>query len=102
MDAYRRSQAYAASQKRKIIAVIDAAQKRGKYGATCDEVEIATGIAHQSCSAAFNALMNEGVIVATDITRPTRLNRGADVYRIAAIPVDPNMPRQEAMNMGQE
>jgi hypothetical protein len=44
---------------------------RGVIDATCDEVEIALGMRHQTCSARFADLKREGILVFTS-KRPTR------------------------------
>jgi hypothetical protein len=46
---------------------------------TCDEVEVALGMTHQSCSAAINKLMRERRVVAGG-NRKTRSNRNARVW----------------------
>jgi predicted ArsR family transcriptional regulator len=50
--------------------------------ATCDEMEIALGMRHQSCSARFAELKAEGIIEATGERRPTRSGRDARVFRL--------------------
>jgi len=102
MDAYRSSRKTAPNVRRLIFAAINYGVEQGLYGLTCDEAQVHIPMEHQTCSAEWSTMAKEGVIVITGIKRQTRLKRGADVYRVAAIPVDPNMPRQEAMNMGQE
>lgn len=49
-------------------------------GATCDEVEVATGLAHQTASARVNGLMNKGRIADSGKRRPTRSGRNAVVW----------------------
>jgi hypothetical protein len=49
---------------------------------TCDELEIQTGLTHQTCSAAVNWLMNNGKIVPCGY-RVTRSRRSARVWRVA-------------------
>lgn len=51
-------------------------------GATCDEVEVALGLSHQSVSARVNELMEAGLIAAAG-RRPTRSGRNAVVWRVA-------------------
>lgn len=51
-------------------------------GWTCDELEIATGYSHQSCSARVRELVQLGRIVDSGDRRKTRGNRPARVYRI--------------------
>jgi DNA-binding MarR family transcriptional regulator len=48
---------------------------------TCDEVEVALGMTHQSASASVNKLMRMGLIVANG-TRKTRSNRNAKVWEV--------------------
>lgn len=55
--------------------------KNATAGMTCDEVEVALGMTHQTASARVNQLMNSGHIVRLgDITRPTRSGRSAAVW----------------------
>ena len=49
---------------------------------TCDELEQALALTHQTCSAAVNNLMNKGLIVASGY-RPTRSGRSARVWKCA-------------------
>jgi hypothetical protein len=53
--------------------------KRGEYGATCDELEVALGLTHQTCSARVNELMRARAIIGTG-KRPTRSGRKARVW----------------------
>lgn len=55
--------------------------------ATCDELEQRLGLTHQTCSAAVNAVMNSGRIVA-DGSRPTRSGRRARVWRVVEGGID--------------
>ena len=48
---------------------------------TCDELEIALRLTHQTCSAAVNKLMRDGLIVA-GVNRKTRSNRNARVWSV--------------------
>ena len=56
------------------------------YGATCDEVEIESGIRHQTCSARFRELAQRGQIIpkldasGNPVTRKTRSGRAAQVW----------------------
>ena len=61
-----------------VLAVI---RQNGETGATCDEVELATGLRHQTASARVNELMNRGQIVDTEQRRRTRSGRFATVWR---------------------
>ena len=49
--------------------------------ATCDEVEIALEMNHQTCSARFSELKREGIIVPT-VKRATRTGCKAQAWRI--------------------
>jgi hypothetical protein len=61
--------------------VLDYITSRGTFGATCDEAELALGLAHQTCSARFNQLRVElGKIRDSGERRPTRSGRKAAVY----------------------
>ena len=54
--------------------------KRIEPDATCDEVEVATGLAHQTASARIRELVQLGLIYDTGKRRPTRSGRQARVY----------------------
>lgn len=54
-------------------------EETGKWGATCDEAELALNLTHQSCSARFTELAKVGAII-IDGKRPTRSGRNARVY----------------------
>lgn len=49
--------------------------------ATCDEVELALEMNHQTCSARFSELKREGIIVPT-VKRATRTGCKAQAWRI--------------------
>lgn len=51
----------------------------GPAGATCDDAEVALGLAHQTCSARFRELKQVQLIVQAG-RRPTRSGRAADVW----------------------
>lgn len=51
-----------------------------KHGLTCDEVEVVTGLSHQSASPRVNELVNKGLIVGNG-HRTTRHGRSAVVWR---------------------
>ena len=53
---------------------------QGLLGATCDEVEQALGVTHQSCSARIWDLHRKGDLIRTTSKRPTRSGRNAYVY----------------------
>jgi hypothetical protein len=61
--------------------VLRAIASGGASGFTCDEVEVLTGMAHQTCSARVNELMRKGRIVDTGQRRKTRSGRKAVVWR---------------------
>jgi predicted transcriptional regulator len=52
--------------------------------ATCDEVEGALGLAHQTASARIAELKRDSLIVPTGERRATRRGRAAMIYRVAA------------------
>lgn len=49
-------------------------------GATCDEIEIDTGLAHQTASARLKGLADKGLIKDSGARRKTRSGRAARVY----------------------
>jgi len=49
---------------------------------TCDMAELSLGLSHQSCSAAFNHLMNKGKIEKSGLTATTRYGRQANLFRV--------------------
>jgi hypothetical protein len=49
-------------------------------GATCDEIECASGIHHQTASARLRGLFLKGLIKDSGARRPTRSGRAARVY----------------------
>ena len=53
---------------------------QGPHGATCDELEVALGLKHQTCSARVRDLAKAGSIVNSGKKRPTRSGRDAVVY----------------------
>lgn len=59
--------------------VLDRIQQAGLTGMTCDEVEVALGLSHQTCSARVNELNGVGYIK-VEGKRPTRSGRNARVY----------------------
>lgn len=61
--------------------------------ATCDECEVALGLSHQTCSAAFTKLVDSEQVFVTAMRRKTRSGRSARVYttvRPAAAPPPPS------------
>lgn len=69
-------------QQDRVLASISA---RHSDGMTCDEVEVALGLSHQTASARIRDLVKAGAIVDSDIRRPTRTGRKAAVY-VAKVP----------------
>jgi hypothetical protein len=59
--------------------VLDYIRARGSYGATCDEIEIALGMSHQTASARCCGLKIRELIRPDGRRRPTRSGRNADV-----------------------
>ena len=53
---------------------------RHSDGMTCDEVEMALGMSHQTASARVRDLVKAGAIVDSGKRRPTRTGRKAAVY----------------------
>jgi hypothetical protein len=53
---------------------------RGAYGATQDEVSLATGCLHQSASARIRELVLSGHLVDSRVRRETRYGKKARVY----------------------
>jgi DNA-binding transcriptional ArsR family regulator len=51
-------------------------------GATCDELEVALDMRHQTASARITELRKDGLIVDTGLRRATRSGRSARVYEI--------------------
>lgn len=70
-------------------AVYAAVRQACERGMTCDEVEVAMSLRHQSASARLNELAGRSasgmpaLLVAGPDKRPTRSGRGAFVYRVA-------------------
>lgn len=52
----------------------------GEDGSTCDEAELRLGMSHQTCSARFRELAQQGLIWDSGRRRETRTGRGAIVY----------------------
>jgi predicted transcriptional regulator len=52
----------------------------GDYGCTCDEVEEALNLKHQTASARIKELMNDNLITLNGKQRLTRSKRKANVY----------------------
>jgi hypothetical protein len=60
--------------------VIDYVQSCGAFGATCAEVELALGLAHQTASPRVTEARALGLLTRTGERRPTRSGRHAAVY----------------------
>lgn len=60
--------------------VLAEVRDRGVDGTTCDEVEVALSLRHQTASARIRELALNGSIVDTGRKRPTRSKRPAVVY----------------------
>jgi predicted transcriptional regulator len=56
--------------------------KGNPNGATCDEIEVALDMRHQTASARLRELFLGGLVYTTDECRLTRSRRRAHVYRI--------------------
>ena len=69
-------EAYTAAPRGAAVAIL--AYIKGQPS-TCDEVQMALSVTHQSCSAAINKLMRGGLVVANG-SRLTRSNRRAKVW----------------------
>lgn len=67
---------HAPCQRDRVLASITA---RHSEGMTCDEVEVALGLSHQTASARIRDLVKASVIVDSDSRRPTRTGRKAAV-----------------------
>jgi len=60
--------------------VLDCIGSAGMRGATCDEVEVALGLSHQSASARVEKLHTTGLVVDLGERRKTRSGRKAVVW----------------------
>ncbi len=49
-------------------------------GLTCDEVEVISGLRHQTASARIRELVEQNRVIPTDLRRPTRSGRHAIVW----------------------
>jgi hypothetical protein len=65
--------------------VIDQIRQRHLHGATCDEIEVALGLAHQTVSPRVYELHKKGLIVDSGLRRKTRSGRGAKVWVTAKV-----------------
>ena len=55
-------------------------------GLTCDEVEVLTGMSHQTASATISHASRRGLLVKSGLRRPTRTGRKAQVYQLGTPP----------------
>ncbi len=62
---------------------------RRDYGGTCDELEIGTGMSHQSASARCADLIKAGYLLRSDMERKTRSGRAAGVLQAAVHAISP-------------
>jgi predicted transcriptional regulator len=60
--------------------VMESIKARHSQGMTCDEVEIALGLTHQTASARVNELMKKKLIIDSTLRRKTRSGRKATVW----------------------
>lgn len=60
-------------------------QGAGERGLTADELEVLTGLSHQTCSPRPGELRDLGVIEDSGMRRPTRSGRAAIVWRAKAL-----------------
>lgn len=83
-----------AARQRRIIRVIADGMEAGRHGATTYEIEVATGMRHQSCSAAVSLMWHgKRWIRPSGRTRLTDTGRRANVMEIGD-PEAPDAPRQ--------
>lgn len=67
-------------EKARLRGIIGRAVRRtGERGATCDEIEVVTGLTHQTASARCTELLRDGVLIDTGQRRRTRSGRTARV-----------------------
>lgn len=68
--------------------VLGVVRERGATGATCDEIEVALGMRHQTASARVNELMEDGRVVDSGERRKTRSGRKATVWIVTGAVTD--------------
>ena len=68
----------------RIIVQVSRGMVSGRFGATCDEIEEATGMVHQTVSACINAMYtgDAPILRLTGAQRLTRSGNKANVYEI--------------------
>jgi hypothetical protein len=59
--------------------VIDYVTAQGRSGSTCDEIEVALTLSHQTASARCTEALARGLLVRSEFKRPTRSGRKAAV-----------------------
>lgn len=69
------------TKKERILSIV---RDLGDYGATVDEVEILTGIPHQTASSAVHYAARDGLLRDTGKQRPTRYGGFGVVWEYAA------------------
>jgi hypothetical protein len=67
------------------LKVLRLAAERGDDGLTDDEIEVATGMLHQTASARRRCLELKGCLRATGRKRPTRRQKPAGVYVLTTV-----------------
>lgn len=73
---------------------------RERGGATCDEIEVALGLRHQTASARIRELVEAGKLVDSDERRPTRSGRDAVVWTEATVIVAPSASVEVVSRVG--
>jgi DNA-binding Lrp family transcriptional regulator len=81
LQAYESQKDKAPADKRKILAYL--MRKDLPKGATCDEVEAALSLSHQTASARIRGLFQDGSIQDSGLRRNTRTGRKATVWEAA-------------------
>ncbi len=60
--------------------ILEEIRRAGDSGLTCDQVEVRTGMAHQTASARITGLSRKHEILDRGVRRPTRSGRDAIVW----------------------
>lgn len=63
--------------------ILDHLKTCGDAGATCDEIEVALGLKHQTASARCSQLKSQGIIYEAGDRRLTRSQRPAAILRVS-------------------
>ena len=79
VEAHRSVKEHLPKMKSNVLAVLSTRES------TDDELEMITGMTHQSLSACRRGLVKEGLVEATGKKRPTRSGRAAQIWRRAWI-----------------